>query len=1337
MMNELQPSNTGKVPRAPFVGSTQSWSSLVVKRMLRYAAERGYDRLSWDTGATNAARYPDALRQKIDNIAWSTPGSDGVRYVHAKPRDGGKSLVFEVDKDGKILSSSQGNAKGKPIDEVFGKDMAGKIMAERDGDIDSKDFLIGAKGFEDLYDKQIPQFLNKYARKWNSRVEPTRINKGGAPTEEYRGPEPTEDQIAKVWEAICARPTDQRFVSPITGERLHYRINRVSNEQTLRRVEESMKEGKTFTEAMHEDGSPDIAKIFGGEMARTKTAVSEAHVHSVPITESMRESVMQGQPLFEEKQRYETEPGALDARGKPVDQTILPGAEPSAVQLAKAREAAGGGKMGTKVQQKPPGDLFGAQGVPGDDQLSLFEDPQRYSEIPEEDRDALEKAARTGNWIGRFRATGATADDRIRASIAGAYEAWKKIGTAVPQGVREIFKSLGGGGDGRGGPPITFHDMPEGGAPGPGFAVKVRQAADRVFDLGGDLLMHVAPMSQGTPEARAVAKDFANMMRLARWHGNRMMEMLKKNFDHNQLRRMWEAADEESVLRQQGQPTTGRGLSTLDPAERRAVLEQQADAQSVWNAAVSQGMVEGEGLPSYVPRMMVEMAGGEVARLGSSDEARSIPGMGRNVRTSTPQMKQRKHLTTEETEQAGSTKFGTIANVVKDIRTLPMATMGLRQAVAGRALINKIKEIGSRTGDDTVVEGHEPAGTPFKWFTLDNPAFKTWRPKLIKNEETGKYEAAQDQNGNTVFEKVPLYVRGDFEGPLRAVLSDDSSRAYQALMNMKGRAMIAIMYSPLIHNMVEWGRALPTMPGKVFFGVVYFQGNRAKNNPETKTEAIMHGLVPIGHRGASQDITSIANPETIAAGRSWTAKLLGAIPGLFSREAQQSVYRTIDAAGDLWHNTLLWDRVGDLQMGLYVNLRDTLIKHGNDPEAAAYAAAHFANRYAGALPLESMSNTARKLANLIMFSRSFTLGNLGVMKDAFGALFGKPINMVATALGRPDVAKGWGGLPRDVQAQIERMTGAVDMKGVRSMAVRKAISVVMIDLALSYAANSILHSALAYISGRMDGSDIAKGYVDRALALSSRIQDSPIQLFHMLDNMQALSATSENEPERQNRFLVGYDKDGTAIYGRNPVGKIGEEFANWLNSPIQTAISKMSTFLKPTYQVITNDAGFGRHVYNPQAKGYSGMLSNIGKVLELYLSDQVPLASIESAYNMLKGQGSKLDTYKTLGPLAGVTFSKGAAGGPAVGELYTMRREHDAAVSAAMPDIVAKIKAGDVQGARADMRKLGMAPGLINYYVRTTLNPRLRLNTRNSRRIIRNAPPEERARMNELRGVQQ
>ncbi|KKK52878.1 hypothetical protein LCGC14_3100470, partial [marine sediment metagenome] len=68
------------VPDAPF---KTTWPELSMKRMLRYAAEGGYDTLAWTTGEQQVSRYDSALRKAVDRIEW-TKTKDGVHLVGQK-----------------------------------------------------------------------------------------------------------------------------------------------------------------------------------------------------------------------------------------------------------------------------------------------------------------------------------------------------------------------------------------------------------------------------------------------------------------------------------------------------------------------------------------------------------------------------------------------------------------------------------------------------------------------------------------------------------------------------------------------------------------------------------------------------------------------------------------------------------------------------------------------------------------------------------------------------------------------------------------------------------------------------------------------------------------------------------------------------------------------------------------------------------------------------------------------------------------------------------------------------------------------------------------------------
>ncbi len=797
--------------------------------------------------------------------------------------------------------------------------------------------------------------------------------------------------------------------------------------------------------------------------------------------------------------------------------------------------------------------------------------------------------------------------------------------------------------------------------------------------------MATVPMAAGTPETRAAAKDFANGMREARVIGGRQDDYLNKKFTPEQRQRMWDAADEESVALQEGRSTEGIGLSRLSPEERKAVEAFQAESNATLQAARDVGMFKGEGLPSYVPRMVVAVgADGKAARLGyGGDGVHGLDAIGRNLKTTTSSLKQRKYLTREQTEEAARA-LDPNAVVVRDIRTLPLAMARLREAIAGRKLINTIREMGNAAGEQTISEGSEPeAGNGHTWFTLDHPAFKTYRPKFFTNEETGKIEVLHDANGNALFEKVPIYVRGDFEGPLRAVLTKPSNAIVKTLMNLKGKTMSVIMYSPMMHNAVIWGKALPAAPLKLitpwYRGAdgslrpglqLYGEGRIAKNDPVTMKEALRNGLDPIGKRYGIYDATGIVEDPTLKPGRSWTAQVLAYVPGLFDKAKGEAVKRYIDKAGDVWHNKFLWDLVGDLQMGLYTTMRDKAIEAGHDPQTAGRMAAHFANRYAGALPIESMSQGARTIANFLMFSRSFTLTNLGAFKDVVA------------------------GLPRDVQAQILRDRGIEALNQIQGTARRKAATMLAMDVVLSHVGTFLAAYAIAWAAGA------------------------------------AFQPPSENEPGKEDRFLIGYQKDGTAIYGRLPTGKVGEDLQDWVGSPVDVAHRKLSPFGHLVNGLWSNDKGFGQKIYDPYDTSAQGYAKNMARVAEFAMESVLPISPFKALSSLGSDKGeTQTKIEQILLPMIGITVSKGAPGGPAMGQLYASRDEHGFQVGEKMPEIKEKIAAGDIHGATKMMTELGMSRSYQRFIIKTSKNPRARMSKSQMREFMGYAKPDERERM--------
>jgi hypothetical protein len=138
----------------------------------------------------------------------------------------------------------------------------------------------------------------------------------------------------------------------------------------------------------------------------------------------------------------------------------------------------------------------------------------------------------------------------------------------------------------------------------------------------------------------------------------------------------------------------------------------------------------------------------------------------------------------------------------------------------------------------------------------------------------------------------------------------------------------------------------------------------------------------------------------------------------------------------------------------------------------------------------------------------------------------------------------------------------------------------------------------------------------------------------------------------------------------------------------------------------------------------------MGAIAQHFATAQTPDIQFKAALDLVTGEGDKkLAALQTFGPLTGVTFSKGAPGGPAAGELFHAQEQQQFRVNEAMPDIRRQIQNGDVEGARKRMQELGIPSGLQNFYVRTTLYPQARFSARAMQKFNLYATPEQKQRL--------
>lgn len=175
-----------KVPSAPF---EKSWHELTMKRMLRYAAENGYDYVAWTTGEQQAQRYD--IGNVIGSIDVSRWGEDVNGYYLGEEGEdknlrgvllnvvGGSSnanndnIELVVNREGKVVEAPfYKDFVNKPLSEIVGKNLAQKIVATEGRDkIDSEQLRLGGEGMKGFYDDILPRFMNKYGKKWGVHVE--------------------------------------------------------------------------------------------------------------------------------------------------------------------------------------------------------------------------------------------------------------------------------------------------------------------------------------------------------------------------------------------------------------------------------------------------------------------------------------------------------------------------------------------------------------------------------------------------------------------------------------------------------------------------------------------------------------------------------------------------------------------------------------------------------------------------------------------------------------------------------------------------------------------------------------------------------------------------------------------------------------------------------------------------------------------------------------------------------------------------------------------------------------------------------------------------------------
>jgi hypothetical protein len=181
----FRPNNVGRDKKITDFPFKNTWYELTVKRLIRYAADNGFDAIAIPKGSVSAARYGQkgGLATKVqirdfDNHIqvfyknkYGNTISDPVIY-----KVSGFELDEAIAKFKKAVGDDIANSylekwnKHKGLKTTKGEISAGKVLPMQTFEFKKPIFAGSGKGKHELYDLAIPSFMKKYGKKWNARV---------------------------------------------------------------------------------------------------------------------------------------------------------------------------------------------------------------------------------------------------------------------------------------------------------------------------------------------------------------------------------------------------------------------------------------------------------------------------------------------------------------------------------------------------------------------------------------------------------------------------------------------------------------------------------------------------------------------------------------------------------------------------------------------------------------------------------------------------------------------------------------------------------------------------------------------------------------------------------------------------------------------------------------------------------------------------------------------------------------------------------------------------------------------------------------------------------------
>ena len=166
-----------EVPKAPFVGKTDAWVALAVKRIIKLAVDEGFDRVAFVNGQQSADRY--SLEKHIERLRWFDASTKRQsEFDIAAPNGRGHLMGYDA-KGGLVLDKEM---DPKDMENWVGKEVAQKLLEapavyrdmgngvspgghSRLRELKGMELRVGGEGMKAFYDQIVPKVVKEVLRK--------------------------------------------------------------------------------------------------------------------------------------------------------------------------------------------------------------------------------------------------------------------------------------------------------------------------------------------------------------------------------------------------------------------------------------------------------------------------------------------------------------------------------------------------------------------------------------------------------------------------------------------------------------------------------------------------------------------------------------------------------------------------------------------------------------------------------------------------------------------------------------------------------------------------------------------------------------------------------------------------------------------------------------------------------------------------------------------------------------------------------------------------------------------------------------------------------------------